>query len=262
MKSTTPTVAGHNLMAHMIAYFPSRELSLEVARGLAAGGARYLEVQFPFSDPSADGSIIQTAGAMALEAGFTVAEGFELVKEIVAATELPVFIMSYGNLVFRRGTDSFVHRSKEAGATGLIIPDLAPGSDEGLYAAGREHGVEIVPVVAPSVTEQRLKSIGSEKPRFIYAALRLGITGRYTEVSRENIEFLGRLSALGAEIIAGFGISSPEQVHLLSPYVHALVVGSAFVKTTLAAVENGEEAGLREKLQAQVAELLSEVPQE
>jgi len=249
--------AGATLMAHMIAYFPNREISVDIARGLAAGGASYLELQFPFSDPSADGSLIQTAGTAALESGFTVRGGFELVREIVSQTGLPVFIMSYGNLVFRKGTDSFVREAKSAGASGLIVPDLPPGNDEGLYLAGRAHGVEIVPVVAPSVSDSRLTRISEENPLYLYAALRLGITGSYTEIGEENLAFLARLKRIGSRIVAGFGISSPEQVRSLAPHVHALVVGSAFVKTILDAVGREELSGLKSRLAAQADALVS-----
>lgn len=251
-----PTAAGVRLMAHMIAYFPDRERSLSIARGLAAGGADYLEVQFPFSDPSADGRLIQTAGSLALEAGFRVSEGFDLVHEIRDKTGVPVFIMSYGNLVFRRGTESFVEQACAAGATGLIVPDLPPGYDEHLFAAGAERGLEIVPVVAPSVTDARLARIAEERPKHIYAALRVGITGSYTDVGVENLLFLERLGALGSEVIAGFGISTPKQVQLLAPHVHAVVVGSAFVKTVLEALEGDRVSEVGEQLQAQVAYLI------
>lgn len=245
------------LMAHLMAYFPSRETSLAAARGLARGGASYLEVQFPFSDPSADGPLIQTAGTLALEAGFTVAAGFDLVREIVDATGVPVFVMSYGNLVYRRGTEAFVRAARDAGATGLIIPDLSPGNDESLYSAGRTHSVEVVPVVAPSVTDARLERIAAEHARYLYAALRLGITGSYTDIGEENLRFLARLRPLGADIVAGFGISSPEQVRFLAPHVHALVVGSAFVKTIIEAIEADRTSTIESTLSHQVRALVS-----
>lgn len=255
--SNGKVVTTARLMAHMMAYFPNREASLSAARGLAAGGASYLEVQFPFSDPSADGPLIQTAGTAALEAGFTVADGFDLVREIVASTRLPVFVMSYGNLVYRKGTDAFVRAAKEAGVTGLIIPDLTPGNDERLYDAGRVHTVEVVPVVAPSVTDARLARIAEERPNYLYAALRLGITGSYTDIGERNLRFLDRLQPLGAKIIAGFGISSPEQVQFLAPHVHALVVGSALVKTIIDAVDENRTESLEAALTEQVHRLVS-----
>lgn len=221
------------LMTHLVACFPDRERSLRVARAMVAGGASYLEVQFPFSDPSADGTLIQTACSAALSAGFTVDGGFDLVRELHASTEVPIFVMSYANLVYRRGVRAFVEQAREAGARGLIVPDLMPGADEGLFAAGAEAGIEIVPVVAPTISESRLSEVSSVKPRFLYAALRVGITGSYTEIGEENRRFLRRLEPIGAKVLAGFGISTRAQVEALAGEVHALVVGSAFVRIIL-----------------------------
>ncbi len=243
------------LMTHLVAFFPSRELSLAAARGMIDGGARYLEVQFPFSDPSADGPLIQTACSSALEAGFTVARGFELVGEISALAGVPVFIMSYANLVVRRGVESFVERAKAAGAAGLIVPDLMPGSDERLYEIGARSAIEIVPVVAPDVSEERLALVRSMRPAYLYAALRAGITGRYTALGSENHRFLDRLRPLGARILAGFGVSSPEQVAEIRSEVHASVVGSALVRIILdAAAPGGAERLDPERLRRRMGE--------
>ncbi len=217
------------VMAHMIAFYPGGEESRTVARALIDGGASYIEIQFPFSDPSADGPVIQEGCRLALEAGFTLKSGFELVRETASLSAVPVFIMSYGNLVFSGGVDAFVERAKDAGARGLIIPDLTPGYDEGLYRAARTAGLDCVPVVAPSVTDERLERIGEERPAFVYAALRSGVTGNDTEV-RESDEFLRRLEKLGSKIIAGFGIRSRAQVEELMDGVHAVVVGSEIIR--------------------------------
>ncbi len=222
--------ARRRLMTHLVSHFPNRALSLTAAEAMIDGGASYLEVQFPFSDPSADGKLIQTACTQALAAGFTVEGGFDLVRELRGRTELPIFVMSYGNLVFRRGVRSFVERAKAAGATGLIVPDLMPGYDEGLFRAGAAVGVEVIPVVAPTISDPRLAEVAALAPHFLYAALRVGITGSYTEIGEENRRFLQRLAPIGAKVLAGFGISSREQVESLAAEVHALVVGSALVR--------------------------------
>ncbi len=165
-------------MAHMIAGYPDRETSLETARALVAGGAALLEIQFPFSDPSADGPAIQAACTEALAAGFKVEEGWRLVETVRREfPAVPVFVMSYASIVVTKGVDAFAARAQQAGVTGLIIPDLAPGADEGLYAAGREHGLVIVPVIVPSVPKDRLEFILGLKPEWVYTAIRAGITG-------------------------------------------------------------------------------------
>jgi len=239
------------LMTHLVSHFPDRARSLRAARAMIDGGASYLEIQFPFSDPSADGKLIQTACTQALAAGFTVEGGFDLLRELRSGTELPIFVMSYANLVFRRGVGLFCKRAKEAGATGLIVPDLMPGYDEGLFRLGSAAGLEVVPVVAPTISDARLAEVAALSPHFLYAALRVGITGSYTEIGEENRRFLRRLSPIGAKVLAGFGITSREQVEALAGEVHALVVGSALVRII---IESDPEA-LYERIRDRVAGL-------
>jgi tryptophan synthase alpha chain len=233
------------IMAHLVAFYPDKERTLEVARALTDGGAAYLEVQFPFSEPTADGPVIQRACARALENGFSVDEGFRLLERIRGITGVPIFVMSYANVVFRRGVEHFVRRCREAGAQGVIVPDLPPDSDEGLFASARKAGLDAVPVVAPTISDARIRLIGSLKPAFIYAALRKGITGAATAIGGENLAFLSRLRPVGAKILAGFGISERGQVEALSAHVHACIVGSAFIAaaTEGAAADDAETGG-------------------
>ncbi len=225
------------IMAHMVACYPDYDRAVEIGKALLDAGVAYLEVQFPFSDPTADGPVIQTACTEALESGFSVDEGFRLIGELcdyrdsrfADGARAPVFLMSYASLVFARPMAQFVRDAKSAGVVGLIVPDLPVDSDEGLYALGRSQEIDVIPVVVPSMSERRLELLRTVRPRFLYAALRSGITGSYTEIGEENLAFLRRLAPFGAQVLAGFGIRSPEQVALLVPHVHAVIVGSAFV---------------------------------
>jgi len=223
----------HRIMAHMVAFFPDREGSLETARALVDGGASCLEVQFPFSDPTADGPAIQEACRTALASGFKSRSGFSLVGEIRRMTAVPVFVMGYANTVFFHGVGRFVDALKESGADGIIVPDLPPDYDEGLFDAGSEAGIEVVPVIAPAIGEERLEMILSSASKYLYAALRQGITGAYTEIGDGNIAFLQRAGRTGKLLLGGFGISERKQVEALAPHVHAAVVGSAFIRAVL-----------------------------
>lgn len=219
------------IMTHFVVGYPRLSASLEVGRALARAGAAYLEIQFPFSDPSADGPVIQQACTRALEAGFKVSQGWELVETLHKEFPgLPLFVMSYASLVVAAGVETFCTRAREAGASGLIIPDLTWGDDEGLYAAGARQGLAIVPVIVPTTPEARLRALLAEKPRYLYTALRVGITGRHTEISEDLKGFLNRLRQPGTKLLAGFGIDSPEQVSALRPYADALVIGSDLVR--------------------------------
>ncbi len=218
------------LMAHMIAGYPSMEASGTVAQALADGGAAYLEVQFPFTDPSADGPVIEKASQAALDRGFTVDGGFALMERLAGRLGIPLFIMTYGSLVFARGTERFCADAKRAGVTGLIIPDLPPDYAEGLFTEGAKQGLAVVPVIAPGITEERLALIGALRPEYIYTALRLGITGSETSLDAHTIGYLDRVGRLGAKIIAGFGVKTSQQMRALAGHAHAAAVGSYFIE--------------------------------
>jgi tryptophan synthase alpha chain len=238
------------IMAHIVAGYPGLELSLAAALALADAGAAYLEVQFPFSDPSADGPVIQTACVASLAAGFKLDAGFEMLRELSGRAKAPVFIMSYASPVVARGTAAFCERAARAGAAGLIIPDLVPGMDEGLYAEGAARSLAVVPLLAPGMREERFKRIVSMKTEFIYAALRRGITGRETEIGRENLALLDRAKEGGAKVMGGFGIRDAAQVRILSGHVHAAIVGTAFTETVALSAPGGSAAlvlALRER---------------
>ena len=242
------------IRAHLVAGYPDAEGSLAAALGLAEGGAAYLEVQFPFSDPTADGPLIQEACDAALKGGFRTADGFALVRRIRAATGLPVFVMSYANPVYVRGVRFFLEEAQAAGAVGLIVPDLPVDSDEGLFARGRALGLEIVPVAPLNIRPARLRLLASPGPGYLYAALRRGITGEPTAIGEENLAFLRLLAGLGPRVLAGFGVRAREQVLALAPHAHAVVVGSAFVQAVRGAAAGGP-GQVRRAARAAIAEL-------
>jgi tryptophan synthase alpha chain len=245
-----------HLMTHMIAGYPDYETSLETARALVAGGASLLEIQFPFSDPSADGPTIQAACTAALAAGFKVEQGWKLVETIRKEfPSVPVFVMSYASIVVTKGIEAFCARAREAGVAGLIIPDLAPGADEGLYEAGKKHGLAIVPVIVPSVPRDRLESLLAGRPEWVYTAIRAGITGTHTTLTPELKAFLRALNAR-TKVMAGFGIDSAEQVRDLAASAHTIVVGSALVRAVATSMEAGGRVAVRKGLEAKVRELV------
>ena len=238
------------IMAHLVAFNPRRDASREVARGLVEGGCAYLEVQFPFSDPTADGPDIQRACGAALAAGFTVDEGFRLVGEIVSACPVPVFVMSYANTVFTRGVKRFLAECRDHGAAGVIAPDLPLGCDEGLFEAAAAAGVAAVPVVSPSISDGRLAAVAAVNPAWLYATLRIGTTGSRDGAGAGGLELLSRIAALpGAvriRVLGGFGVSSAAQVAQVRSLVHAVVVGSAFVRVIERAAD--PRAAVRKKM--------------
>jgi tryptophan synthase alpha chain len=219
------------LMAHLVAGYPTAAIALEAARGLARGGISSFEVQFPFSDPSADGTSIQTACSAVLARGYTVAEGFDFVAELRRRyPAIPVYIMTYANLAYKAGIPEFVSRAARAGAAGLIIPDLPFDHDEGLAAACALHGIAAIPVAAPSMTAERLSALGLLGRPYVYAALRSGITGSTTLIDEGTLSFIRSVAGSShSRILGGFGIRNGAQAAELSGHVHAVVAGSVFV---------------------------------
>ncbi len=244
----TPT----KLMAHMIAGYPEVDTARKIARGLVHGGAHYLEVQFPFSDPSSDGPLIEKASQAALDNGFKVADGFSFMKELAQDYDVPLFIMTYGSLVYARGAAAFCDQAKDAGVTGLIIPDLPPDYSEGLFDEGKKRGLAITPVIAPGISDARLEILRALRPEYIYTALRLGITGSATQLDDATIAYLEKVKTLGAKIIAGFGVRSAEMMHLLAGHADAAAVGSYFLEVYNNAKGDAETA-LREAAKALIA---------
>jgi tryptophan synthase alpha chain len=234
-------------MAHLVAGYPDDPGCRAVARGLAEGGASYLEVQIPFSDPSADGPAIRQACSAVLSTGYRVRDALALVGDLCRAyPEVPVFVMTYGSLVSTPDVRSFVEAVRRSGAAGLIVPDFPFDADEGLarVCLEGEQPVCPVPVAAPSMRPQRLARMTGLGREYLYAALRAGVTGAATEIGEDTKAFLAAAGAGGARILGGFGIKTGEQARQVAPYVHAVVAGSVFVELIARIVgETGSSAG-------------------
>lgn len=248
------------LMAHQVAGYPTPRLCLEVGKALIDGGAGILEVQLPFSDPSADGVAIQTACSKVLAAGYSVAQGLSYIREIHALyPNVPIFVMTYASLAYRPGIAEFVGRVAESGASGLIIPDLPFDNDEGLGAECAKRGIHKIPVAAPSMSEERLVKLTGSGYEYIYAALRAGTTGAKTVITDEMLDFIGKVSSGGAKVLGGFGITSGSQAEQLAPYVHAVVAGSVFVNIVTSGYDPANEDTSSRRISSELREKASEL---
>ncbi len=244
------------LMAHLVAGYPTKEIALTVARSLVKGGADILEVQLPFSDPSADGPAIQTACTKVLENGFKTKDGLEFIVQIHKEfPETPIYIMSYGSLIYTPGVENFCRMASEAGVSGMIIPDLPFDHDEGLTASCKKYGMINIPVAAPSMSDERLKKLATAGFPYIYAALRTGITGSDTKIDEATLSFLKKVSEGGSKVYGGFGISNGKQSKALASSVDAIVAGSVFVR--LIAENQNDEKLLAKKIEEKAMELCS-----
>ncbi len=230
------------LMSHLVAGYPTDELAITVARSLVKGGADILEIQLPFSDPSADGPAIQTACTKVLERGYRTADGLRFISKIHGEfPDIPIYIMSYGSLIYTPGVENFCKIAAESGVKGMIIPDLPFDFDEGLTEACKKNGMINIPVAAPSMSSERLYKMAHAGFPYIYAALRVGITGTDTKINEDTLSFLKKVSEGGSKIYGGFGISNGQQAKSLSSSVDAIVAGSVFVRIITENQKNPEK---------------------
>lgn len=231
------------LMSHLVAGYPTDQLALTAARSLIKGGADILEIQLPFSDPSADGPAIQEACTKVLERGYRTAEGLKFIETLHKGfPDVPIYLMSYGSLIYTPGIRNFCKKASEAGVKGMIIPDLPFDFDEGLTASCKEFGMENIPVAAPTMSKERLEKLANAGFKYIYAALRAGITGTNTTIDQSTLNFISNVSKGGSKVYGGFGISNGEQSEALASSVEAVVAGSVFVRLIT------ENAGDQDKL--------------
>lgn len=236
------------LMSHLVAGYPNLETALQIADSLIKGGSSILEIQLPFSDPSADGPAIQTACAYALSKGYSTEKGLAFIAEVHKRhPNIPIFLMTYASLAYTPGIDLFIKKSKEAGVSGVIIPDLPFDQDEGLTESCKKWGLENIPVAAPSMTLERLNKMIDAKFTYIYAALRAGITGTETTIDTQTIQFLDAFSKGSSKILGGFGIRNGTQAKQLANHVYAIVAGSVYVNeiTALYRAENESESKIK-----------------
>ncbi len=212
--------------------YPDLDESLAVIQAMAEAGVDGFEIGMPFSDPIADGPVIQAATQIALENGTTIKTCLEAVRTLRArGVQQPMLMMGYVNPLLAYGPDAFVRAAKAAGADGLIIPDLPP-EEAALFAesCGRE-GLALVFFLAPTSNPQRIDLVAERATGFIYVVALTGVTGARSELPADLTEFVARLKArTDRPLVLGFGISTPEQARTMNGLVEGFIVGSALVR--------------------------------
>ena len=218
------------LMPYLMGGFPDLETSRAIGEAYAEGGADLVELGVPFSDPLADGPVIQAAGTAALRAGATPARVLEVCAAI--SPRLPVVVMCYANLVLARGPDAFADALVDAGASGLIVPDLPLEEASALLAACDERGLALVPMVAPTTPEERLARIGESARGFVYAVSVTGTTRERAGVHDGVADLVRRTAAHASVPVAiGFGIATAEQAAAVAAAgAQGIIVGSRLVR--------------------------------
>lgn len=224
---------GHaTLMPYFPLGFPDAETSLDVITAMSTAGADAFEIGLSFSDPLADGPVIQHATQVALEKGITMKRSLEMIAELRSrGVTQPFLVMGYFNPLLAYGLERFVNEAAAAGADGFIVPDLPPEEADDLDRLCRERGLGLIYFLAPTSTDDRLKLVAENARGFIYLVSIAGVTGARSQVAGGLSDFVGRIrNATSTPVAIGFGVSTPEQAGEVSQIADGVIVGSALVQ--------------------------------
>lgn len=245
------------LIPFVPAGYPDVETTAELLPALESAGANLIEIGFPFSDPIADGPIIQEAFTAALAKRVKVADVFDAVRAARARVSIPILGMLSYSIVFRYGVERFVGEAKSAGLDGLILPDLPPPEAQGVCDVVRAGGLETVLLIAPTTTPDRRREIARLSSGFVYYLSLSGITGERNELPADLAENVRQVKALSDRpVCVGFGISQPRHVGQLRGVADGAIVGSAVVRRM-----KQHAGGDRQTLIGAVAGFVSELNQ-
>ena len=221
---------GKAFIAFLTCGDPDLETTAAAVRAAAKGGADLIELGIPFSDPTAEGPVIQGANLRALKGGVTTDKVFQLVGELRKDVTIPLVFMTYANVIFSYGAERFLRNCAEAGIDGLILPDLPFEEKEEFLAPCRKYGVDLISMIAPT-SASRVAMIAREAEGFLYLVSSLGVTGMRSEIKTD----LGSIVKIVREntkipCAVGFGISTPAQAKQMAALSDGAIVGSAIVR--------------------------------
>lgn len=209
---------------------PDLETTAAAVRAAVANGADLIELGIPFSDPTAEGPVIQGANIRALSGGVTTDKIFDLVRDLRTDITVPMVFMTYANVVFSYGTETFISTCKEIGIDGLILPDIPYEEKEEFLPICHKYDVELISLIAPT-SENRISMIAKEAEGFLYIVSSLGVTGTRSEIKtdlKSIVDVVRQNTDIPCAI--GFGISTPEQAGKMAAISDGAIVGSAIVQ--------------------------------
>ncbi|HHU39515.1 MAG TPA: tryptophan synthase subunit alpha [Propionibacterium sp.] len=237
------------LVAYLPVGYPDLDISLDALRAVCepgdGPGVDLVEIGMPYSDPILDGPVIQRAGTSALSRGVRTRDVFRAV-ETVASTGVTPVCMTYWNIVDRYGVDAFARDFANAGGVGLITPDLTPDEAHDWIVASTEHDLDRIFLVSPSSTDERIVATTQACRGWVYATAVMGVTGVRQQTSSMAPELVARIRALSPDTLVGvgLGVSNGEQAAEVGSFADAVIVGSAFVRTLIAAEDAGTPGDL------------------
>jgi tryptophan synthase alpha chain len=219
------------LMPYFTLGFPTQSASLNIITAISQAGADLIELGIPFSDPLADGPTIQHSTQVSLENGTSVARCLEMTAQLRdGSVTQPLLLMSYYNPILSFGVGRFVAGAAQAGADGLIVPDLPPEEAVELEGHCRDHGLGLVFLVAPTSTPERLALVAARSTGFLYLVSLAGVTGARAQLASDLEAFVERVrSVTTLPLAVGFGISTPQQARQVGGLAEGVIVGSALI---------------------------------
>ncbi|MBI3241100.1 MAG: tryptophan synthase subunit alpha [Chloroflexi bacterium] len=220
------------LMPYLTLGYPDPETSLACVQATAEAGANLIELGLPFSDPLADGPVIQHSTQVALENGVTVAKCLQMTTELRRrGVVVPLLLMGYYNPIFAYGLARFAGDAASAGADGFIVPDLPLEEADELEGECRKHDLSLIYMLAPTSTPERIKKVAERASGFLYLVSVTGVTGERSGVAGGLREFVGRVKeAASVPVAVGFGISTPAQAVEVGQFADGVIIGSAIIK--------------------------------
>ncbi|TAK59084.1 MAG: tryptophan synthase subunit alpha [Bacteroidetes bacterium] len=212
--------------------FPTLEITVPLVVELAKAGADVIELGIPFSDPVADGPIIQASSEIALRNGITLNKTLEMARQIRQQSDVPLVFMGYANPIFSMGLENFLSSCHAIGIDGVIIPDLPLEESEEYRMLAKQNNVSTIFLAAPTTSNERLKLLDEASTGFLYCVSVTGVTGERQQISIQAKEFLtrARTCVKNNPLFVGFGISTPEDAQQIAQYADGIIIGSALVK--------------------------------
>ena len=209
---------------------PSLEITEQLVYAMADAGADLIELGIPFSDPTAEGPVIQEADIRALAGGATTDKIFDMVRKIRTKTQVPMVFMTYANVVFSYGTEKFIGKAAQLGMDGLILPDVPFEEKSEFSDVCRSHGMDLISLIAPT-SHERVSMIAAQADGFVYCVSSLGVTGVRSSITTDIGAMVSLVKAQkDIPCAVGFGISTPEQAQKMGAQSDGVIVGSAIVK--------------------------------
>jgi tryptophan synthase alpha chain len=219
------------LIPYITVGYPTVETTLKAVPLFASAGCDIIELGIPFSDPLADGATIQRASYEALRQGVTPKVCFEVAQELRRRVETPLVFMTYYNPVLKFGLEEFCSKCAEVGIDGLIIPDLPPEEGKDLEKSTRRHGLDLVYLLSPASTEERIRLVTSRSSGFIYLVSLTGVTGARDKLPEELESFVASVRKRTEKpLCVGFGVSTPEQARRVAKVADGVIVGSRIIQ--------------------------------